>query len=156
MRLTDARGRPFHIFNTHLSLPTPFAREFWSAKDKMGYGVNQINEAKRLCTFIQNHAGREPFIVCGDFNSPPGSPVYRWLRDEAGLISAQETLGVINPTHPRGFPTAGLMRLRMHLDHLFSNDRVQWRDLDETAPFGRGRFHGLSDHVPLIGRFELP
>src|SRR5690606_29004178 len=26
LRLTDPVGRPLHVFNTHLSLPTPFAR----------------------------------------------------------------------------------------------------------------------------------
>ena len=31
------------------------------------------------------------------------------------------------------------------------------RDLDETRRFGdrQSPFHGLSDHVPLIGRFSL-
>ncbi|HSP79867.1 MAG TPA: endonuclease, partial [Myxococcaceae bacterium] len=37
MRLVDREdGRPLHVFNTHLSLPTPFTRTFWSTKDKMG------------------------------------------------------------------------------------------------------------------------
>lgn len=147
-------GTPFHIFNTHLSLPTPFARTFWTQREKMGFGPNQLHEAKRLARFIQKHAGREPFVVCGDFNSPPGSPVYRYLMDEAGFSCAQAELGLGDGL----FPTAGFLSLRMHLDHLFGGCGVSWVDLRDTCCFGdpSGSFDGLSDHVPLIARLRLP
>lgn len=153
MRLKDLQGRTFHLFNTHMSLPTPFARAFWAEKDKLGYGLNQVEEARRLVDFVHRHAGAEPFVVCGDFNSRPASPVYKYLTGEGGLLGAQEALGGLERKHP----TAGFMRLRMHLDHLFSGGAVRWLDLDGSAPFGdpSGSFHGLSDHVPLVGRFEL-
>ncbi|MBU8899386.1 endonuclease [Corallococcus sp. H22C18031201] len=155
LRREDAR--PFHVFNTHLSLPTPFAREFWATRDKMGGGVNQLHEARKLTEFVRTHAQAEPFIVCGDFNSPPASPVFRYLTQDARLVCAQSRVGQIDPSVSRGFPTAGFMRLRMHLDHLFSSEDVRWLDTDDTRPFGdtTGRFHGLSDHVPLVGRFTL-
>ena len=53
--------------------------------------------------------------------------------------------------------TAGFMHMRMHLDHIFSGGGVRWLDAEETRPFGdtRSRFHGLSDHMPLIARFQL-
>jgi endonuclease/exonuclease/phosphatase family metal-dependent hydrolase len=94
--------------------------------------------------------------VCGDFNSPPGSPVYRLLAEESGFSGAQATLGQIDGADPRAYPTAGFLRLRMHLDHLFAGNGVRWVDLDGTARFGdrRSPFAGLSDHVPLIARFE--
>jgi endonuclease/exonuclease/phosphatase family metal-dependent hydrolase len=157
IQLADASGQKFHVFNTHLSLPTPFARQFWSHRAKMGFGVNQLHEARTLAAFIKRHADGEPFIVCGDFNSPPGSPVYRYLTEEAHLTGAQETLEQIDAAVLRGFPTAGFMRLRMHLDHLFSGGPISWVDLEGTAPFGdtSNPFHGLSDHVPLVGRFKL-
>jgi endonuclease/exonuclease/phosphatase family metal-dependent hydrolase len=150
-------GRPLHVFNTHLSLPTPFAREFWAVKEKMGYGPNQLREAESVVTFIRSLAGSDPFVVCGDFNSAPGSPVYRYLTSEAGLIGAQELLGLVDCGAPRKFPTAGIARLRMHLDHFFSHPAVRWIDMEGTAPFGdrSSRFHGLSDHVPLIARCHL-
>jgi endonuclease/exonuclease/phosphatase family metal-dependent hydrolase len=155
--LTDHAGRPFHVFNTHLSLPTPWSKAFWSQRDKMGWGQNQLEEAKTLAEFVRKHAATQPFVVCGDFNSPPSSPVFRYLTEEAKFVCAQAHLKQIDPNVPRGFPTAGLMRLRMHLDHLFSGGPLSWLDLEGTAPFGdaSGRFHGLSDHVPLIGRFQL-
>ena len=156
LQLRDSRGRTLHLFNTHLSLPTPFAREFWAVKDKMGFGVNQVEEARKLALFVARLSGKSPFIVCGDFNSPPGSPVYEMLTREAHFTGAQECLKQIDPAESRGFPTAGFLRLRMHLDHLFSGNGISWRDLDGTQPFGEGPFDGLSDHVPLIARFTLP
>ncbi len=155
MRLATSAGLAFHVFNTHLSLPTPFTREFWSEKEKMGFGLNQLIEAKKLSSFVQAHADGDPFVVCGDFNSAPASPVYRFLTEEAGLVGVQRELLQIDGS-PRGFPTAGFMRLRMHLDHLFGGNGIRWVDLAGTQPFGSGPFHGLSDHVPLIARFEPP
>ena len=156
LRLEAPGGRAFHVFNTHLSLPTPFARDFWTTRDKMGFGVNQLHEARSLAAFIRKHAGPEPFVVCGDFNSPPASPVYRYLTEEAGLLGVQRELGQIDGS-PRGFPTAGFMNLRMHLDHLFSGGQVRWLDLELTAPFGdkKSPFFGVSDHMPLVARFDL-
>ena len=156
LRIIDRRGRPLHVFNTHLSLPTPFAKEFWTGSERMGFGINQLHEARTLGEFVRAQANGEPLVVCGDFNSPPGSPVYRFLTEEAGLVGVQSALGQIRG-RPREFPTAGFLSLRMHLDHLFCNSRVRWLDLDGTLPFGdrRNPFHGKSDHVPLIGRFEI-
>ncbi|WP_224247448.1 endonuclease/exonuclease/phosphatase family protein [Hyalangium gracile] len=158
MRLQRADdGRAFHVFNTHLSLPTPFAKEFWATKDKMGCGVNQLHEARKLVGLLTEHSQGEPFIVGGDFNSPPASPVFRYLCEEARLTCAQAAVGQIDPRAIRGFPTAGFMHMRMHLDHLFSGSGVRWLDMEETRPFGdtTSRFHGLSDHMPLIARFTL-
>ncbi len=156
MRLIGPGGRAFHVFNTHLSLPTPFASAFWTNREKMGYGINQLHEARTLVAFVHRHAGADPFVISGDFNSPPGSPVYRYMTEDAGLIGVQQHMGQIDGS-PRAFPTAGFMNLRMHLDHLFSGGDVRWLDLEGTRPFGdRGSpFWGKSDHVPLIARFEL-
>ena len=157
MRLTTPEGRSFHVFNTHLSLPTPFAREFWTTKDKMGRGINQLHEARTLAGFVRQLAGDEPFVIGGDFNSPPGSPVFHYLLEGAGLCCAQAQCGQIDPALPRGFPTAGFMHLRMHLDHLFSGGGVRWRDTHGTRPFGdlQSPFFGVSDHMPLVARFTL-
>jgi endonuclease/exonuclease/phosphatase family metal-dependent hydrolase len=152
MRLTGPGGKPFHIFNTHLSLPTPFAKAFWTHSQKMGFGINQLQEAKTLAAFVKRHARDEPYIICGDFNSPPGSPVYRQLTEDAGFTGVQESFGRLEGP----FPTAGFMRLRMHLDHLFSGNGIRWLDMDGTCAFGdrSSPFFGKSDHVPLLARFS--
>lgn len=156
MRLTDESGRAFHVFNTHLSLPTPFAREFWNKNEKMGQGVNQVHEARTLADFVQKNAKDEPWVVCGDFNSPPASPVYKFLCEEAKFVSAQAAAGQIDPTLTRAFPTAGFLHLRMHLDHVFGGG-VSWIDCDGTCRFGdtSSPFWGLSDHMPILARFQL-
>jgi len=157
MALRTSGGRRIHVFNTHLSLPTPFARGFWSEPRRMGFGPNQVHEARSLVEFVRRRAGDEPFVVCGDFNSTPGSPVYRLLTDDGQLVSAQERLGQCDPADPKAFPTAGFLNLRMHLDHVFYGNGVACLDLDGTRPFGaRGApFTGLSDHVPLIARLRF-
>lgn len=156
VRLETPWGTALHVFNTHLSLPTPFARTFWSAREKMGFGQNQVQEARKLAAHVQALAAGDPFVVCGDFNSSPASPVYRYLTSEAGWGGAQEMLKQIDARSRKSFATAGFMQLRMHLDHLFGGNGIRWVDLDGTAPFGGGPFRGLSDHVPLIARFQLP
>jgi endonuclease/exonuclease/phosphatase family metal-dependent hydrolase len=157
LHLEDTRGRRLHVFNTHLSLPTPFQREFWSGGRRFGHGPNQLEEARAATHFISGCAKREPYVLVGDFNSAPASPVYRYLTHDAGLRGAQEELGQIDPNNPDLFPTAGFMRLRMHLDHLFGGNGIEWMDLDGTSSFDdpRSPFFGLSDHVPLIANFIL-
>jgi endonuclease/exonuclease/phosphatase family metal-dependent hydrolase len=153
----STQGGPLHVFNTHLSLPTPFARAFWSERLRMGWGPNQLHEARTLAAFVRRHSRGQAFVVCGDFNAAPGSPVFRYLTDEAGFTSAQAAVGQIDLSAPRAFPTAGFMRLRMHLDHVFYGNGVSWIDCDGTTRFGdrQAPFSGLSDHVPLIGRFRV-
>jgi len=158
MRLLDGRGRPLHVFNTHLSLPSFLSKTFWTGRHRLGFSANQLEEAKSLAAFVRRTAGVEPFVVCGDFNAPPGSPVYRYLTEEAGFCGAQQAQGQCDPARLHDFPTAGFMRLRMHLDHLFSGGGVAWTDLDGTRRFGdrASPFHGLSDHVPLLAGFRVP
>jgi len=88
MRVRTPSGRRLHVFNTHLSLPTPFAREFWSERGRMGWGPNQVHEARTLAAFVRRHAAGEPFVVCGDFNATPGSPV--WARLSKPTITAKQ------------------------------------------------------------------
>ena len=157
MRVTTLGGKPLHVFNTHLSLPTPFARQFWSERRRMGWGPNQLHEARTLWGFVARHARREPYVVCGDFNSAPGSPVWRYLVADVGLRCPAAELGLVDPARPSAFPTAGFLRLRMHLDHVFYGNGIRWLDLEGTRPFGdrAGAFAGLSDHVPIVGRFHV-
>lgn len=156
LEVADPGGRRLHVFNTHLSLPTPFARAFWSRNGRMGWGVNQVHEAHALASYVRRHTGRDPFIVCGDFNSSPGSPVFRYLTEDVGFRCAQQELGQVDPGYPKAFATAGFLQLRMHLDHIFFGNGVRFLDLDGTRPYDdrRSPFKGLSDHMPIIGRMR--
>ena len=151
-------GDAMHVFNTHLSLPSVFAREFWDERDKMGVGPNQVAEATSLARFVQHGAGNEPFVVVGDFNSAPATPVFDRLVKSEGWRCAQADVGMIDPSQRRGFATAGFMRLRMHLDHVFGGNGVRFEDMDGTASFDdrASPFYGLSDHAPLLTRVRVP
>ena len=94
------------------------------------------------------------FIVLGDFNSLPGSPVYQHLVGEMGYADPFARMYRMSADELRSWPTAGFMQLRMHLDHILSGAAIDWLDFDETHAFGdtSSIFHGLSDHMPLIGR----
>lgn len=157
LHLENLQGQRFHLFNTHLSLPTPWAKEFWSQPGKMGFGENQLAEARAVCQFAEATAKSEPYLVVGDFNTAPMTPVYRYLTQEAKLRGAQEQLKQIDPARPEAFATAGFMHLRMHLDHVFASGDLGFIDLAGTHTFGdpASPFSGLSDHVPLIANFDV-
>jgi endonuclease/exonuclease/phosphatase family metal-dependent hydrolase len=161
LRLEDLHGRRFHLFNTHLSLPTPWAKEFWSQPGKMGFGTNQLAEAKAVSEYAEATSKHEPYLVVGDFNTAPMTPVYRYLTHDAKLRGAQEQLKQLEPAGGiaggSAFATAGFMHLRMHLDHLFASGEIGFTDLAGTHTFGdpTSPFSGLSDHVPLIAHFDV-
>lgn len=154
---TYAGGLTFDIFNTHLSLPNVLTKQFWTQSARMGFGPNQLSEAKTLADFVEQERRGEDFVVVGDFNAIPGSLVDRYLREERGFVDAFSKARGLSEAERRAWPTAGFMNLRMHIDHVYSGPRIEWLDFNDTLPFGaEGPFAGLSDHTPLIGRFQLP
>ncbi len=151
----DAHGTRVDVFNTHLSLPSFWDKRFWTEALRMGFGDNQLGEAEELMRFVRDEKQSEHFVIAGDFNSLPGSPVDQYMRSQ-GLIDAYQSVHGAGPEAARAFPTAGFMNLRMHIDHLYASPSLRWLDLEGTHAFGKGgHFSGLSDHVPLIGRFAL-
>jgi endonuclease/exonuclease/phosphatase family metal-dependent hydrolase len=157
IRFRAKRGETLDVFNTHLSLPSTMSREFWVRERRMGYGPNQLQEAKNLVRFVGDQVKSERFLIVGDFNALPGSPVYRYLVGDAQLEDPFATLHRMNEDELRHWPTAGFMRMRMHLDHVFSGPGLRWLDFEGSSPFGdrESPFHRLSDHTPIIGRFYI-
>jgi endonuclease/exonuclease/phosphatase family metal-dependent hydrolase len=148
-------GHTFDVFNTHLSLPSMFCREFWTGDARMGFSPNQLAEARTLADFVEREKRSDLYFMVGDFNSLPGSPVHRYLCEERGFVDAFSKVQRFTPQESRSYPTAGFLNLRMHLDHVYSSQRLEWLDFAGTQPFGEdGPFSGLSDHVPLIARFR--
>jgi endonuclease/exonuclease/phosphatase family metal-dependent hydrolase len=156
LRVEHKSGLDLDIFNTHLSLPTTFSRAFWLEERRMGWGPNQLEEALNLAHFVAKERKSDRFVVVGDFNALPGSPVYRTLR-EKGLSDPFADYYHFDEEALVKWPTAGFMNLRMHLDHIFSGHALRWLDFDGTHRFGQrnGLFRGLSDHVPIVGTFTF-
>jgi endonuclease/exonuclease/phosphatase family metal-dependent hydrolase len=150
-------GEHIDVFNTHFSLPAFLHKNFWTQPFRMGWGVNQLEEARQLAEFVERERGGDSFVVVGDFNALPGSPVYDFFTDRRRWFDPLGRSLGDDVDRLRRFPTAGFMHLRMHLDHIFYGPGIRWADVADTHPFGdpKGPFHGLSDHVPLVGRFTV-
>jgi endonuclease/exonuclease/phosphatase family metal-dependent hydrolase len=148
---------PIDVFNTHLSLPTALSRSFWTQPRRLGWGINQLKEADNLARFVERERESDRFLVVGDFNALPGSPVYTYLAQQPGWLDAFAQRYRLTLEELATWPTAGFMRLRMHLDHVFAGRGLRWLDFEETHPFGdrRAAFHGLSDHMPMVGRCRV-
>ena len=142
-------GERFDLFNTHLSLPAFIDRRGPWYPARMGHGKNQLREADSVIECMAERA-RGSRILVGDFNSMPDSPVHRKLVEEGGLTD------VFRHTHgDTHWPTNGTWNLRLHLDHVFACNGLDWLDFEGSQPFGvPSPFHGLSDHVPKVGRFR--
>ena len=144
------------IFNTHLSLPNLITPSFYRTPERMGYGRNQALEIRALANFVAENKTGDRYLVMGDFNSLPGSPAYDLICDVLDVHDPFPDLMGTSVLDLRTlWPTAGFMRFRMRLDHIFAGPGLRWLDFDDTHPFGvQGHWHGLSDHVPIVGRFE--
>jgi endonuclease/exonuclease/phosphatase family metal-dependent hydrolase len=155
-RLQPSFG-PIDVFNTHLSLPSAWARAFWTQPRRLGWGQNQVAEAENLVRFVERERISDRFLVVGDFNALPGSPVYDRLVAQHGWVDAFAHRYRMTRAELTSWPTAGFLQLRMHLDHVFAGGGLRWMDFDETHPFGdrSARFHGLSDHMPMVARCRV-
>jgi endonuclease/exonuclease/phosphatase family metal-dependent hydrolase len=158
LRRRDGKGHgPIDVFNTHLSLPSTLSRAFWTEPKRLGWGPNQVAEARNLARFVEAQRKSDRFVVVGDFNALPGSPVHRFLVREHGWVDAFARRYAMSDAELEKWPTAGFMRMRMNLDHVFAGGALDWLDFEGTHAFGdrTAPFHGLSDHVPLVGRCKM-
>lgn len=156
VRVLDEGGTPFDIFNTHLSLPSLLSKRVWAGDGRMGWGENQLAEVDALADFVGSRADNGRFLLMGDFNALPGSPVYERVQANLGVHDAfSEAMGLPPEQLRSKWPTCGFLHLRMRLDHVFVGGGLGGVSFDGTHPFGdpRGHWHGLSDHVPILGAF---
>lgn len=150
----EIEGQTLDIFNTHLSLPSFLEPNFWRRPERMGYGPNQSEEVRKLQEFVDSRRSSDRYLIAGDFNALPGSPVYEQLSQQYyDPLLAREG----NVLALKRFATAGFLQLRMHLDHVFTGPGIRWLDLDGSFPFDHpmNPFRGLSDHTPLLGHFSI-
>lgn len=156
IRIRAPDGGPVDLFNTHLSLPSFFSPRMLGSGPKMGWGKNQAFEAQALAEWVRSRRHRaQRFIVMGDFNSQPGSPAYDTTLELTGGRDPFADFAAMSPEALRSrWPTAGFLNLRMRLDHILVGPGLGYVDFDGSHAFGdpTGRWHGLSDHVPVIGR----
>lgn len=157
--VTVSRGsESIDIFNTHLSLPAFISRDVLRIPERMGHGDNQVKEVEALARFVAARKTSDRYLIVGDFNSLPGSPAYNSLLQQLDVRDPfPEVLGHSIDHLRSAWPTAGFLSFRMRLDHMFAGPGLEWIDFHDTHPFGvqEGHWHELSDHVPIVGRFEV-
>jgi len=133
-RSQRAQG-PIDVFNTHLSLPSTLSREFWTKPRRLGWGPTRSQ--RRAPRAIRRQAAHERPVRRGRrLQRAAGSPVYCRLIEEHGWVDAFAQRYRMSVAELVGWPTAGFMRLRMHLDHVFTGRGLRWLDFDDTHAFG--------------------
>jgi endonuclease/exonuclease/phosphatase family metal-dependent hydrolase len=147
------------VFNTHLSLPSWSAPEFWLGEGRLGFGENQLAEARRIAELVRHRKRARHVVLAGDFNSVPGSPVDELLRCEMGLVDAHAHHRAAQGRRAGDWSTAGFLRTRLDIDRIYATPELEWLDFEGSEPFARrgsSVFAGLSDHVPVVGRLRTP
>lgn len=151
LRIDTPRGQ-VDVFNTHLSLPSFLSLDVM----QMGFGQNQQVEVQRLAAAVRTQATSTRFMVMGDFNSVPGSPVYHQaLRTLEAVDAFSESRG-LTVAKLGGWPTYGVLTARFRLDHVLRGAGLRAVESEGVEPFGApGRWKGLSDHVPVLVGFQI-
>jgi endonuclease/exonuclease/phosphatase family metal-dependent hydrolase len=124
-------GLEVSVMNTHLSIH--FRERLLQIEQLLG--AEWIAKADR----------RVPFVICGDLNASPFSPVYRRLQRD--LVDAQRANGSrAAPTWPSRLPL-------FRIDHLFTSRSLGVSRCEVL----RDRLSMVaSDHLPLIAELSYP
>jgi endonuclease/exonuclease/phosphatase family metal-dependent hydrolase len=124
---------PVRIFNTHLGL---------NARDRrlqVMYLLKQIN-------IIDQKEPGIPIVLCGDFNSGPGSFVYKAISRHLEDVQVSKT----NDTVPR--PTFLSWYPFRRIDHVFVSHHIIPQRVQIPSDF---ETRMVSDHLPVFSEFVL-
>lgn len=128
----EAFGIHIQILNTHLGL-TPASR---------------LNQARVLAgpEWLDSTDCRPPVILCGDFNTQPGSPVFRLLEAKLKNVEKLKVNGNTEKTWPSSRPL-------LSYDHIFISDDLTVEAVLVPADNGARM---ASDHLPFVVQLSLP
>ena len=128
----EAFGARIQIINTHLGL-TPASR---------------LNQARVLVgpEWLNSPDCRPPVILCGDFNTQPGSTVFKLLEGRLRYVEALKVNGQNEKTWPSSHPV-------LSFDHMFISGDLAVEEVKVPAD---GVVRTASDHLPLFVQLSLP
>ncbi len=128
----EAYGTRIQVLNSHLGL-TPASR---------------LNQARVLVgqEWLGSPECRPPVILCGDFNTQPGSTVFRLFEGILNNVGGMTASGQTEKTWPSSHPLLGI-------DHLFISGDL---DVEEVSVPANGEVRTASDHLPLFVQLSLP
>ncbi|MDA3874009.1 MAG: endonuclease/exonuclease/phosphatase family protein [Kiritimatiellae bacterium] len=132
LRISPEGRRPFTLINTHFGL----------RKRERLEQVEMLLSEKWLAGLPEN----EPVVLCGDFNSFPGSEVYALLQE--CLHDVWTRCGEVRPR--AGFPS--IMPL-LRLDHIFVGPQFT---VNQVGVPRTTTTRVASDHLPLCTELNLP
>ncbi|MGL4772089.1 MAG: endonuclease/exonuclease/phosphatase family protein [Clostridium sp.] len=143
--ITLENGKKIRIYNTHLDVLLPKARE---------YGLRKIGE------FIESEHKKDgiPVVLMGDFNATPNSKLIREFQEKGlsskSFIAVQEkNKALYNKSTMSSFngKEEGL-----HIDYIFVSEEIEIVDVKILTHNKDGRYP--SDHYPIIAdlRFKTP
>jgi endonuclease/exonuclease/phosphatase family metal-dependent hydrolase len=127
----EAFGTQIQIFNTHLGL-TPASR---------------LNQARVLAgqEWLDSPECRPPVILCGDFNTQPGSTVFKLLEGQLINVEKLKLNGNQEKTWPSSHPL-------LSYDHIFISDDLT---VDEVMVPVDKIARMASDHLPFFVQLSL-
>jgi endonuclease/exonuclease/phosphatase family metal-dependent hydrolase len=128
----EAFGTRIQILNTHLGL-TPASR---------------LNQARVLAgpEWLNSPDCRPPVILCGDFNTQPGSTVFRLLEGRLRKVETSNVNGQNEKTWPSSHPL-------ISIDHMFISGDLA---VEAARVPADGEVRMASDHLPLFVQLSLP
>jgi endonuclease/exonuclease/phosphatase family metal-dependent hydrolase len=125
---TTVAGRPWQIINTHFGL---------------GHGERRLQAHALVRDWILPALSRPPLVLCGDFNSRPGSVIHRILGGPLRDVFAE-----LRQPRPRTFPTRWPL---ICLDYIFASPDVTIARADcAISPMSQL----ASDHFPIVAEFD--
>ena len=140
----NVRGKQFTVFNTHISmvpLNEPAQRRENALPRVLRFGGSFSTRQTQIAVLLATTAKvQTPFIICGDFNTPPRGIAYRTLSSQ--LTDSFRAVGWGSGLSFR----SDLPLLR--IDYIWLNDGV--RVLDCHVPNVRA-----SDHRPYVADLAL-
>jgi endonuclease/exonuclease/phosphatase family metal-dependent hydrolase len=128
----EAFGSRIQMINTHLGL-TPNTR---------------LNQARVLVgpEWLSSPDCRSPVILCGDFNTQPGSTVFKLLEERLRYVESSQGNGHIDKTWPSFHPL-------LNYDHMFISEELVVESVEVPSDdFVRA----ASDHLPFVVQISLP
>jgi endonuclease/exonuclease/phosphatase family metal-dependent hydrolase len=126
-----AFGTQIQIINTHLGL-TPASR---------------LNQARVLAgpEWLDSPDCRPPVILCGDFNTQPGSTVFKILEGKLVNVEKLKVNGDTEKTWPSSHPL-------LSYDHIFISDDLA---VEAVLVPADKLSRMASDHLPFIVQLSL-
>ncbi len=142
-RLIDlASLRPFWVFNVHLDHESQPSR---------------LKSVEMLRSRIAALAGKEPFLVLGDFNAGEANPAIRSMLEPIPHVSGvRDSFRAIHPDR-KDVQTFNGWQEGVEgdkIDYVFVSDTWLIRDAAIVWPATRGAFE--SDHYPVTATLDLP